>query len=339
MTSWPPDFRAEGRIARLEPLSPDHRAGLAEAAADGDLQALWYTSVPAPEAMPDEIGRRLALRARGSMLPLTVFEALTGRVAGMTTYMNIDAANRRVEIGSTWTRASAQRTGLNTEAKRLLLGHAFEALDCIAVEFRTHVMNRQSRAAIERLGAKLDGILRAHMVLPNGTLRDTAVYSVTAADWPAVKASLHFLLRRSGAGDSDRIERGVADGLHHPSHGLRVRSGRRSGRARHHRLARARLGHTQIAAQILQLVAELVERRGHLVASGGQGVHPGPLADEQVFPLAGADEVQRLHALVAAQITVAVEVDVVGLVAGLDLHADDVERGHAPLLIGYVRLT
>ena len=203
MPCWPPDFRADGRIVRLEPLSPDHRAGLAEAAADGDLQALWYTTVPAPEAMAAEIDRRLALRTRGSMLPFTVFEAKSGRVAGMTTYMNIDAANRRLEIGSTWTRASVQRTGLNTEAKRLLLGHAFEALDCIAVEFRTHVMNRQSRAAIERLGAKLDGILRAHMILPNGTLRDTAVYSVTAAEWPAVKANLGFLLRRGRPGEFD----------------------------------------------------------------------------------------------------------------------------------------
>ena len=171
---------------------------MAEAAADGDLQALWYTTVPAPAAMAAEIDRRLALRAAGAMLPFTAFEAAGGRVAGKTTYMNIDAANRRLEIGSTWTRASAQRTGLNTEAKLLLLTHAFESLDCIAVEFRTHVMNRQSRAAIERLGATLDGILRAHMILPNGTLRDTAVYSVTGAQWPAVKANLEFLLSRSG---------------------------------------------------------------------------------------------------------------------------------------------
>jgi len=196
VTPWPPEIGLAGRVARLEPLARDHCAGLAEAAADGDLQALWYTSVPAPDGMAAEIDRRLALRASGSMLPFTVFEADGGRVAGMTTYMNIDAANRRVEIGSTWTRASAQRTGLNTEAKRLLLAHAFEALDCIAVEFRTHVMNRQSRAAIERLGAKLDGILRAHMLMPNGSLRDTAVYSVTAAEWPAVKANLDFLLGR-----------------------------------------------------------------------------------------------------------------------------------------------
>jgi len=114
----------------------------------------------------------------------------------MTTYMNIDARNRRVEIGSTWYARSVQRTGMNTEAKLFLLTHAFETLDCIAVEFRTHFLNHQSRRAIERLGAKLDGVLRAHMILANGTLRDTVVYSITASDWPMVRAHLEFQVSR-----------------------------------------------------------------------------------------------------------------------------------------------
>jgi RimJ/RimL family protein N-acetyltransferase len=143
--------------------------------------------------MAAEIDRRLALQASGSMLPFTVFDA-QGHVAGMSTYMNIDAKNRRVEIGSTWYRQAVQRTPLNTQCKRLLLGHAFEQLDCIAVEFRTHRLNTQSRRAIERLGAQLDGILRAHLRSPDGTLRDTAVYSITAAEWPTVKSHLDWQL-------------------------------------------------------------------------------------------------------------------------------------------------
>jgi RimJ/RimL family protein N-acetyltransferase len=145
--------------------------------------------------MAAEIERRLALQTSGSMLPFSVLNA-AGTPVGMTTYMNIDAVHRRVEIGSTWYAARTQRTALNTQCKRLLLGHAFEALSCIAVEFRTHRLNTQSRRAIERLGAQLDGILRAHMVSPNGTLRDTAVYSITAAEWPTVRAHLDWQLAK-----------------------------------------------------------------------------------------------------------------------------------------------
>jgi len=145
--------------------------------------------------MKAEIERRLALQADGCMLPFTVLNA-NGKPVGMTTYMNVDAPNRRVEIGSTWYAKSAQRTPLNTECKLLLLTHAFETLDCIAVEFRTHVLNAQSRKAIERLGAKLDGILRRHVILPGGTIRDTAVYSITAAEWPMVRAHLNWQLEK-----------------------------------------------------------------------------------------------------------------------------------------------
>src|SRR6201993_95973 len=148
--------------------------------------------------MQKEIDRRIGLQAAGTMLPFTVFDA-TGAIAGMTTYMNVDAANRRVEIGSTWYARRVQRTPLNTQCKLLLLTHAFEAKDCIAVEFRTHFFNQQSRRAIERLGAKLDGILRNTRVMPNGTLRDHCVYSIISSEWPTVRAHLNWLLSRRPA--------------------------------------------------------------------------------------------------------------------------------------------
>lgn len=184
-----------GRHATLEPLSPDHAAGLREAAADGELHRLWYTSVPTPEGMEAEIRRRLDFQARDLMQPFAVRDA-AGRLAGMTTYMNVDGANRRVEIGSTWYARRVQRTGLNTECKLMLLRHAFETLDCIAVEFRTHWMNHQSRAAIARLGAKQDGVLRSHSRMPDGSLRDTVVFSIIASEWPTVRAHLQFQLER-----------------------------------------------------------------------------------------------------------------------------------------------
>jgi len=189
-----------GKYARLEPLSPAHESDLIEAVKDGELWNLWYTSVPSPDKVGAEIQKRLGLRDSGSMLPFAIVELATGQAVGMTTYMNIDAANRRVEIGSTWYRRRVQRSGLNTECKLMLLTHAFEELDCIAVEFRTHFMNRQSRAGIERLGAKLDGILRQHQISPNGTLRDTCVYSIIASEWPTIKAHLAYQHDRPRAG-------------------------------------------------------------------------------------------------------------------------------------------
>ena len=185
----------KGKHVELVPLAAAHAPALAEAARDGDLWQLWYTAIPAPDRVEAEIDRRLGLQAAGSMLPWAVLDA-TGKPVGMTTYMNIDSANQRVEIGSTWYARSVQRTPLNTEAKRLLLAHAFETLGCIAVEFRTHRFNTQSRRAIERLGAQLDGILRNHQRASNGTLRDTVVYSITADEWPTVRAHLDFQLSR-----------------------------------------------------------------------------------------------------------------------------------------------
>ncbi len=184
-----------GAHVRLLPLAPEHAPALAEAVRDGDLWQLWYTAVPKPEGMAAEIDRRLGLHAAGSMLPFAVLDA-TSTPVGMTTYMNIDNAHQRVEIGSTWYASRVQRSPLNTEAKRLLLAHAFEQLQCIAVEFRTHRFNQQSRRAIERLGAQLDGILRNHQRAGNGTLRDTAVYSISADEWPTVRTHLDFQLSR-----------------------------------------------------------------------------------------------------------------------------------------------
>lgn len=193
--TWPAPVILRGRHASLLPLDASHRGALADAVSDGALWRLWYTSVPSPDGMAAEIERRLALQAAGRMLPFTVLDA-AGTPVGMTTYMNVDAVHRRVEIGSTWVARRVQRTPLNTECKLLLLAHAFDALDCIAVEFRTHRFNTASRRAIERLGAQLDGVLRSHQRAADGTLRDTAVYSITAAEWPAVRSHLRWQLER-----------------------------------------------------------------------------------------------------------------------------------------------
>lgn len=196
MSIWPDLFSAHGEHVSVVPLEMKHKDDLVEAAADGELHRLWYTTVPKPEDVSTEIERRLGLRQTGSMLPFAIIEEASDAAVGMTTYMNIDATNRRVEIGSTWYRQSVQKSPLNTECKLLLLQQAFEKLDCIAVEFRTHFINTQSRRAIERLGAKLDGVFRSHMIMENGTLRDTAVYSIIACEWPTIKAHLQWQLEK-----------------------------------------------------------------------------------------------------------------------------------------------
>ncbi len=186
-----------GDLVVLEPLDPSHHDGLVHAASDGRLWELWYTSVPAPEHMRADIDRRLGLLQAQSMLPFTTRRISDGAIIGMTTFMNVDRALPRVEIGSTWNAASAHRSGTNTASKLLMLTHAFEVWGCPAVEFRTHWLNQQSRQAIARLGAKQDGVLRAHMRMPNGTLRDTVVFSILAAEWPAIKANLQHRLARA----------------------------------------------------------------------------------------------------------------------------------------------
>jgi len=198
MNSFTESVTLSGRHASLEPLAAAHHDDLLEAVRDGKLWKLWYTSIPAPEGMRAEIERRLGLQQAGAMLPFAVRNRANGKIVGMTTYMNIDTNNRRVEIGSTWYARSAQRTPLNTECKLMLLTHAFETLGCIAVEFRTSFFNHASRRAIERLGAKQDGILRSHQRHADGSLRDTCVYSILAHEWPAVKRHLEFKLERNG---------------------------------------------------------------------------------------------------------------------------------------------
>lgn len=186
----------KGQFANVEPLRPEHHDALIAAVTDGKLWKLWYTAIPKPENMRAEIERRLQLQSQGSMLPFVVRRNDTGALCGMTTYMNADAVNKRVEIGSTWYAASAQRTSINTECKLMLLTHAFEDMRCIAVEFRTHWMNQQSRTAIARLGAKQDGILRNHQRMPDGSLRDTVVFSIIESEWPAVRHNLLYKLGR-----------------------------------------------------------------------------------------------------------------------------------------------
>ncbi|MFN7096171.1 MAG: GNAT family N-acetyltransferase [Gammaproteobacteria bacterium] len=183
----------KGKKCSLMPLSFEHHDALVDSVKDGELWKLWYTFIPDPNKMRENIGARLQMQTDGSMIPFAVINNDSGSAIGMTTFMNIDTMNRRIEIGGTWYRQGFQRTGINTECKQLLLTYAFETMNCIAVEFRTHAFNQQSRRGIERIGAKLDGILRNHMIMPNGTLRDTCVYSIIASEWPTVKAHLEFL--------------------------------------------------------------------------------------------------------------------------------------------------
>jgi RimJ/RimL family protein N-acetyltransferase len=194
---WAQPVTLTGDLVRLEPLAASHTEELVAAASDGRLWELWYTAVPALEAMAGDVARRLAERDAGTLVPFTVRRADTGAVIGSTNYMNIEPEAPRLEIGGTWNAASAQRSGTNSESKLLLLGHAFEQLGAIAVEFRTHWHNRQSRTAIAALGAKQDGVLRNHRRLPDGSLRDTVVFSILESEWPAVRAGLVSRLARN----------------------------------------------------------------------------------------------------------------------------------------------
>ncbi|MGZ8803879.1 MAG: GNAT family N-acetyltransferase [Microbacterium sp.] len=184
----------QNAFVRLEPLSLTHADELAEATVG--LEHAWYTSVPTPDGVAAEIAQRLAWHDDGSMNPWAVRRLDTGKAIGMTTFCNIDQPNRHVEIGHTWIGVEAQRTAVNSAAKLLLLGHAFERCDAIAVEFRTHWHNLQSRAAIARLGAKQDGVLRNHRIGPDGTLRDTVVFSILPHEWSAVRLGLESRLAR-----------------------------------------------------------------------------------------------------------------------------------------------
>jgi RimJ/RimL family protein N-acetyltransferase len=188
-----------GTHAILEPLAHEHEAAIRKASADGELWNLWYTSVPAPDKTSEWLDIALDMRERLGAMPFVVRDKATGDVVGSTRYFNVDATNRRLEIGHTWYARRAQRTAINSECKLLLLTHAFEALRCIAVEFRTHWLNHRSREAILRLGAKQDGVLRNHQVLPDGSRRDTVVFSIIDGEWLAVKRNLQWLLERPSA--------------------------------------------------------------------------------------------------------------------------------------------
>ena len=189
-----------GDAATLEPLAREHAPALARAAEDGQLWKLWYTSVAPPERLDEYVAAALAMRDGQGALPFVVRENATGDVVGCTRYFNVDAANRRLEIGHTWYARRVQRTAVNTECKLMLLTHAFEALACIAVEFRTHWFNHASRAAIARLGAKQDGVLRNHAIMPDGSKRDTVVFSIIDGEWPAVRQHLKHRLARPRPG-------------------------------------------------------------------------------------------------------------------------------------------
>jgi N-acetyltransferase len=184
----------EGRHVRLEPLLPAHEEPLLAAAGDGELWKSPVTIVPAGDTMADYISSALNAQAQGRELPFVIVRKSSGQVVGTTRFYNLEREHRSVEIGYTWLAASAQRTGVNTEAKLLLLTHAFENLRCIRVALITDVLNQQSQQAILRLGAKQEGILRNHMIMPGGRYRDSVYFSIIEAEWPEVKARLEAKL-------------------------------------------------------------------------------------------------------------------------------------------------
>ncbi len=187
----------EGNFVRLEPLQEvRHFAGLCDIGLDPELWRLVPYRVTTPEEMRGYIRQALAAETAGTALPFAQIESATGRVAGSTRYMNIDTANRRLEIGATWIAAPWQRTAINTEAKYLLLRHAFETLGCIRVELKTDALNERSRKAILRIGAKEEGTLRQHMITWSGRLRDTVYFSILDAEWPEVKMELEEKLKQ-----------------------------------------------------------------------------------------------------------------------------------------------
>lgn len=186
----------KNQFVELHPLSAHHHDDLAAAVDIGELWRTWYTQVPSPDTMAAEIEDRLARQRDGRLAPWAVIDPSTATAVGMTTYLNLDPVNRRLEIGHTWLGQAAQGTAINPAAKLLLLTRAFDELGCIAVEFRTHWHNHQSRAAIAKLGAKQDGVLRNHMIFENGTVRDTVVFSIIDREWPTVRFALTERLAR-----------------------------------------------------------------------------------------------------------------------------------------------
>jgi len=191
---WIEPVTLSGSNVLLEPLSFEHLDGMIAAVKDGELWNLWYTSIPSPEKVDEYIRIALDMRENAGAMPFAVRDRESNTMIGCTRYFNVDEINQRQEIGHTWYSESYQRTAANTESKYLLLSHAFEELNAIAVEFRTHWHNHKSRAAIARLGAKQDGVLRNHTRSADGIYRDTVVFSIINLEWPAVKQSLKFKL-------------------------------------------------------------------------------------------------------------------------------------------------
>ncbi len=191
---WIEPVTLTGLKVILEPLSLEHLDGLISAVKDGELWKLWFTSIPSPEKAGEYIKTALGMRENAGAMPFIVRDRESNKIIGCTRYFNVDEVNQRLEIGYTWYSESYQQTAANTECKYLLLSHAFEKLDAIAVEFRTHWHNHKSRAAIARLGAKQDGVLRNHQKTADGSYRDTVVFSIINLEWPAVRQSLMFKL-------------------------------------------------------------------------------------------------------------------------------------------------
>lgn len=185
-----------GEHVVLEPLSLSHVAALSLAVADGELWRLWYTNVPEPSEMKAYVTQAIEDAQWGESFPFAVRDRVSGEIVGCTRICHWESEHRHLEIGYTWYAKRAQRTGINTESKLLLLTFAFESLDAIAVEFRTHWHNQASRQAIARLGAKQDGVLRNNSILKDGTIRDTVVYSIIDTEWPTVKSGLQFRLKQ-----------------------------------------------------------------------------------------------------------------------------------------------
>ncbi|MFH4969341.1 GNAT family protein [Gaetbulibacter sp. M240] len=192
MEKWFETVHLEGELVALIPLEEDHKEGLLKAASDGKLWELWFTSVPSETTIDTYIHTALAQKQKGLEYPFVVIEKSSGTIIGSTRFYNLQPEHKRLEIGYTWYAKKHQRTGVNTECKLLLLQFAFETLKCIAVQFMTDSHNERSRAAIARIGAKQDGILRHHRINTDGTYRDSVVFSITNHEWPEVKKSLEL---------------------------------------------------------------------------------------------------------------------------------------------------
>ncbi|RDY60101.1 GNAT family N-acetyltransferase [Flagellimonas nanhaiensis] len=196
MQTWLSPITLEGNLVKLVPLQKSHKKDLLDAASDGKLWELWFTSVPSEKNIDAYLEDALNAQKEGSAQPWVILDKASNRIVGSTRYLNVEAPHKRLEIGATWYAKRVQRTGINTECKYLLLQHAFETLNAIAVEFRTHAHNLASRNAIQRLGAKQEGILRNHRIDPQGNYRDTVVFSILESEWPTVKYSLEYRMNK-----------------------------------------------------------------------------------------------------------------------------------------------